>query len=122
MSSIKLAGVILRRKSTSQDLGGGYDPQDYQVLLRYWLVEPYQRHLAVFSGPLIPSEDPAETLLQQCYNWNKKLGDSAGHPELKGIRGELADVALSLARGPDNFRAKVVRPHKTCCPHHALFL
>ena len=90
MSSIKLAGVILRRKSTSQDLGGGYDPQDYQVLLRYWLVEPYQRHLAVFSGPLIPKEDPAETLLQQCYNWSKRLGDSAGHAELKGIRGEFA--------------------------------
>ena len=89
VSSIKLAGVILRHKSTSQNLEGGYDPQNYQVLLRYWLVEPYQRHLAVFSGPLIPNEDPAETLLQQCYNWSKKLGDTAGHPELKGIKGEF---------------------------------
>ena len=88
--SIKLAGIILRRKSTSQSLNQSYNPQDYEVLLRHWLAEPFQKHLAVFSGPIMSDEDPAETLLNQCYNWTKKLGATAGHSELEGITGIAA--------------------------------
>ena len=86
-SSIKLAAVILRRKRLPTKPNGAYSPLDYEVLLRPWLAEPFLKHLAVFSGPILADEDPGETLLQQSYNWSKKLAENSGHPDVDGIRG-----------------------------------
>ena len=79
-TSVHLLNHVFQQKEHATDIEGETQvPIFSRHIIHTTVVNP--------SEPIQQDEDPAETLLNQCFNWTKKLAATAGHSQLEGIKG-----------------------------------